>query len=111
MSVGYGATLTVSGLNNQLGDLAVRARNLAAEIIALQQETISQGQAGMVALGFSGDPTVTSETDPAAGDAGLFRYKTDLLGTWAQVFMGQAGQADPFDFNNAVADVCGPRIR
>lgn len=94
MSVGNQPT--VSGLNAELGALAVNLRNQLQQVQNLFEYLVAIGGAtGLETIGFD------------TADANLYFNTMSYLSTVAQVFYGTATQASEFDFDNAICQAYG----
>jgi hypothetical protein len=99
MATGNSALLNAAQLNGQAGDLAVRLRAWAADAAAFHSAIVALGAAGLEAAGFT------------PGDAAAYAAKADVLYTVAAIYLGQAIQPDPYNFDSALAEWCGTRSR
>jgi hypothetical protein len=82
---------TIPGLNGSLTSLAIRLRDLCAEIQDLNLQVGKLGVAGLVALG----------TDNATATDMVAQYSR--INTIAAIYFNKATQASLFDFNDALA--------
>lgn len=102
MSVGEQATK--AGMDQALTQLAVQMRNLMQQV---QNEwtNVNNGAAGtpaavLVQMGYD---NTNSDAPGAQSDAAYADYVLNTMNTMAQVFFGNATQADTFNFYNALA--------
>ena len=88
MAIGNTGSLSTSFINQTIGDLATRHRNLANDEIEFAQILNQQGSAGLQTIGFS------------AGEATTLLNAINHLLTNAQVYFGLAAQTPAFNFDN-----------
>lgn len=86
----------VQQLNAEAAQIAGSWRSLAEQTMDLQNYVTSQGQQGLVALGF------------ASGDATQFATECNYMATLAQVVEGLATQSSEFNFISALVPLTGP---
>lgn len=91
-----GPPFSADQLRWRAAELANRRRRLEFETDQFHEYIAALDIPGLQDAGFS------------AADATAFKQRADVHGTMPAVYFGRAGQADPYDFDNALADVRGP---
>jgi len=85
-----GAQTNQGNVNQTLTNLAVRGRDLAIDALKQWSFLNKLGQQGLEDLGF------------AAADAQEVLTLIDYMATLAQIYQGQATQASPFNYQDAL---------
>ncbi len=92
-----GTDTSAAAINTAIVTAAQAWATQASDVLRLATYVDGLGTAGLELAGF---------TDSA--DAAAVLQAADYLKTVAQLFTGQAGQADPFNFASALARFIGP---
>jgi hypothetical protein len=95
MSVGNTTNQSTSGLNTQLGSVAVALRDACQDAIQYFQGVNSLGVAGLEAIGFT------------AQDATDLFTAANLMQSVALVYYGLATQAAAFNYDNGLSEARG----
>lgn len=85
----------LSAVNAALGNYATNLRDLCRSIANFAEWANSEGQAGLVAIGFS------------SADATTFLNMVSYMNTISGVYFGTATQGTQFNFDNALSILWG----
>ena len=91
-----GPSFSADQLRWRAAELANRRRRLESDVDQFHEYVTSLDVAGLQDAGFSSD------------DATAFKARADVHGTMPALYFGRAPQADPYNFDDALADVRGP---
>ena len=97
MPIGNSSSASISTLNAQIGELAVRWHDVASASQEFFGSVNKLGLAGLEAIGF---------TQP---DAQRFLDQANSMNTSGGIWFGQLAQTPPFNFDDSTAEARGPQ--
>lgn len=97
MPIGNSSTVSVTGLNQEIGEIAAQWRAVADRSTAFFGAINKIGVGGLESVGF------------AAPDATEFFSEANGMQTLAQVYFGIVAQTPPFNFDDDFAQARGPQ--